>query len=349
MKIAIWSSYNYGNFGDDLMAIQFANEVEKCGATPIVYRLDKRVANEFGIQTTYSPNELMDNTDAVIIGGGALFTRESWKRVYFRKITRDFEHDFKVLYKLSTKKNIPIYPLSIGGDGGGTSKGIPKWHTKLFLHELCPEGTVRLPDCLSVAKEFGIKAQYYPDVVFAADFCFENPEQTVPDNKIHIGLNLRKTDSAFIDTVYKVAKKNKNICFHFIKTHLSGYNLDYEFLPESETENIKAHEYKNLNDTIVFFASLDLLITIKLHIGITSLSKGTPIISYNGKAKTKTFLKSIDANDAIWTEKDKINLESFFATTTKESLKSRFDWEKIEQIKKESFQHLQFVTEKIIL
>ncbi len=49
MKVAIWGSYNYGNYSDDLMAIQFAKELEKLGTEPVVYRLDRQLAQQYSV------------------------------------------------------------------------------------------------------------------------------------------------------------------------------------------------------------------------------------------------------------------------------------------------------------
>ena len=72
MKIAIWGSYNHGNYGDDIMAIQFAKALMDEGFEPWVYRLDKDLADRFQIHSTSSLDELLDESPICLIGGGAM-------------------------------------------------------------------------------------------------------------------------------------------------------------------------------------------------------------------------------------------------------------------------------------
>ena len=49
--VAIWGSYNHGNFGDDVMAVLFARAVADAGATPVVFRMDRDLARRYEIAT----------------------------------------------------------------------------------------------------------------------------------------------------------------------------------------------------------------------------------------------------------------------------------------------------------
>jgi hypothetical protein len=184
--------------------------------------------------------------------------------------------------------------------------------------------------------------EFHPDVVFATDYCFNIKKNKLNNSKLNIGVNLKKTDKLLIDLIENIASdKTCPFCFHFIKTHLPAYPTNYEYLPKGECENIKIHQYKNLEETINFFASLDLLITVKLHIGVTSLSVGTPFISFNGKDKTKSMLRSIDAAGCIYSKLQISDLKNFIVALNHDKINKLYNFNKIEEIKKEAVKHLQ--------
>ena len=106
MKAAIWGSYNYGNYGDDLMAIQFAKELEKLGTEAYVYRLDRQLAQQYSVNTVDSLAELIDNSKFCILGGGGILGGG----------TTVLEQDFIDLNAIAISHHCPIFGISIGGD-----------------------------------------------------------------------------------------------------------------------------------------------------------------------------------------------------------------------------------------
>lgn len=80
MKVAIWGSYNHGNYGDDLMAIQFANYFKELGVHPCVYRLDECLAKKYSIESAKSLDDLLENASFGIIGGGGMLIGTSEKK-----------------------------------------------------------------------------------------------------------------------------------------------------------------------------------------------------------------------------------------------------------------------------
>ena len=93
MKVAIWGSYNHGNFGDDVMAVLFARAVAAAGATPVVFRMDGDLARRYGIATEDELGPLLEGARLVIMGGGAMLAggglRKQVQRWY-----RDYDRDF---------------------------------------------------------------------------------------------------------------------------------------------------------------------------------------------------------------------------------------------------------------
>jgi polysaccharide pyruvyl transferase WcaK-like protein len=126
MKIGIWGSYNYGNYGDDVMAIIFAKAMEKEGHTPIVYRLNSTIANNFGIKVTNSLLEFMNETEVVVIGGGGMLVSTSRIRSLINHVDKEFENDFNRLQSLLIKDSKPVIAVSIGGDGLGAKAYLSK-------------------------------------------------------------------------------------------------------------------------------------------------------------------------------------------------------------------------------
>ena len=76
MKILLWGAYQQGNFGDDLMAWVFARGIKKLGHSVKVFGLSPSEAEDFGLETATSIDEALEEADAVVLGGGAVY--EEW-------------------------------------------------------------------------------------------------------------------------------------------------------------------------------------------------------------------------------------------------------------------------------
>ena len=323
MKIAIWGSYNYGNYGDDIMAVQFAKYLKSLNVEPVVYRLDKRLAQRYQIQTTESLNELLNNAEFCIIGGGGFLVEN---------FSAPFEEDFRQLHKASIEKNCPVYPISIGGEGLGENASLSHLRRDFFEGDIC-----------------------HPDVLLLVSKIWQIPRKSKQLNNqiniINVGINIPNTLQckllAFQLSI--IASIRKDIIFHFIKTYLPSSSINSELRPKQLSSNIKYHVYSDPQSTLEFLATLDLVVSYKLHLGLTAIALGVPFYSLGGSGKAKAFLSSIGADFAVWNPVDKRFKVAAFLSKPENILqaKKKFDFTTINKLITNSRGHLELLNQLV--
>ena len=338
MKVAIWGSYTYGNYGDDIMAVQFAKYLKSLDAQPVVYRLDKQLAKRYQIQTTDSLDELLINAQFCIIGGGGFLVEN---------FSAPFESDFRHLYEVSSQQNCPVYPISIGGEGLGENASLSHWRREFFQGDTCQFSTVRLESDKALINKFGKQVFYYPDVLLSVAEFWQIPPQTKQNNTINVGINIPNTvQCQWLAFQLKIiASIRRDIVFHFIKTYLPSSPINSEFQPRQESNNIISHVYTDPQSTLEFLTSLDLVVSYKLHLGLTALALGIPFYSLGGSGKTKAFLDSIEGDFAVWTPGDKRFKVAAFLSNPQNILqaKNKFNFTIIDKLTQNSRGHLEFL------
>ena len=98
----------------------FAREALSRGCDVIVFGMDSDVADEIPSPTVGDIGEFVSDIDMVVYAGGGAFL--PGRRVP-GKPRHDFETDIGLLCELSEKRGVPLYALSVGGNGGIESGG----------------------------------------------------------------------------------------------------------------------------------------------------------------------------------------------------------------------------------
>ncbi|MDB9454095.1 polysaccharide pyruvyl transferase family protein [Dolichospermum circinale] len=339
MKVAIWGSYNYGNYGDDLMALQFAKALKRMGVDSCIYRLDSYLADKYSVRTTNSLEEMFQGTKFCIIGGGAVLSDEL-------AFPDAMENDYRELNIISNKYQCPVFPISVGGNGKGISTQLTFEKQEFLRSNYCKTYTVRLKEDIPLVNKLGKEAIDYPDVLLSIQNFWDIDAMPKSSGQLHVGINipnsLRGRFVAF--QICLIASIRKDIVFHFIRTHLPNYPLNYELLPKIESSNIKHHIYTDPLSTLSFLKSLDLVVSFKLHLGLTALALNVPFYSYGGRGKVKTFMKSINADSGILKPNEIVRLLNLI-TNPKNILqaKDKFDFSVLHEQKKASLGHIEFM------
>ena len=301
MRVAIWGSYNHSNYGDDVMAIMFAKAVSDLNAEPLVFRLDAALAAQYNIAVTHSIDELLAKAHCCVIGGGGMLVGENFIRLLLRKQARDFELDFRTLLNEANRCRCPILPISIGGDGRGVSNRLPFWRRKLFENKLCQRATVRLREDLALMQSLGVDARYFPDILLSVADHWQIRRKEPKARRLRVGINLLiKTGSKLAAELYSLLGRRNDIEFVYFRTHLPRYKNFYEILPDKESSRVKVHTYEDPKSLLNEISTLDVLISSKLHLGVSALSMGIPFFSFAGKKKTFLFMKSMQLEDFVW-------------------------------------------------
>jgi hypothetical protein len=347
MRVAIWGSYEHGNFGDDLMAIIFALHLKKLGCVPIIYRLNKEIANRFKLETTDNINELFLDVSFGIIGGGGMLVVDPSFRRFFSRVAWKFESDYKELYKvLNSKSNVEIIPLSIGGNGDNQDKdNLPNYRNKVFT-EFVKRGSFRLSGDIPLAKKLDINHNCIPDVLLFTSSLFPQEREINKPIK-RIGINLVGSNSIKLSKeLEQLSLNDAQIEIVFIHTHLKEYGHNYE-LCKTINNCERITDFCHNDDfmrTFKLLASLDLLISSKLHLGLTALTYGTPFISFNGKKKTNSFLNSVSKEKTVYFEGEEALVVKNIIKGTFYNFDNLINSEVFNQSSSDSIAHLDYLS-----
>ena len=343
-KIAIWTTLQFNNYGDDLQAIALAIDLKNNGNVPIVYCLNERLANLFHIETTTDIDYLLRDAKVCLIAGGGQLIKLNILKRHLHKAYSNWEKMFKPLVQTVEKYNVKCWVVSIGGSGELVNPRcfFGYWRRKFFGMQQMAGGTVRLPIDAKQMEIFDKSCPYYPDMLFRVLDYF-TPQKLPSSSKIRVGLNFKKgkyLSESLIANLLDYAQKNNDIEFHFLTTHTIGAGLDYQYLPPIESPNLIIDRYDNPNQLLGVLASMDVVVSSMLHIGLTSLTLGTPFVSYRGPGKTKSFLQSVEANWAILD--DEISFDQLltrYIKIGKQKLYAKYNLVSLEKCIKDSQMH----------
>lgn len=343
--VAIWSFLRYANYGDDMQAIATALTIKELGYDTKVYQLDNHLAQRYNLHSSPTLEDLFEGVNLCILAGGGLLTPYNWYRRILQMSARNLELDFRNLLNYGRKHaNLIFGAISIGGDGElhPPHSVYSNWRINFFSASNFIEGTVRLKGDVLQMQKFGKHMEYFPDMLFAASTFF-SPDLLTPTNKYRVGFNLKKgkhSDEKMIADILNYAANNDDMEFHFITTHMEYTGLNYQYLPPEGIKNIYIHKYIEPCQLLGVIASMDCFVSSMLHVGLTGLSTGTPMLSYRGPGKTQSFLKSIGGEWAILPHD--ISFEEIkhkYLNCSKDTLYNRFNTEIIDKMKQECINH----------
>jgi hypothetical protein len=334
----------------------YALHIRSLGYTPIVYKLDRKIADEYGFETADTMDELVRNVKLCIIAGGALLKPLVFYKRWLKKDFIEFENDFRRMHEAGKKYSVKFCAISMGGDGKtrSLSKYFSKYRRDFFSSEYFLDGTVRLEGDVLQMKQFGKKFTYIPDCLFSLrKFLSVSPVEKEPGTPIRIGFNFRKRQipKKFIEDVYAYAAGHSDMEFYFATTHMDkvifDYGIKYEYLPNKDTSNVKFMHYEHPAQLLQFVADLDVFVASKLHLGLTGLLYGTPFVVYCGMGKAKTFLKSIGGDNAVLEENisfDSLVAEGGLLRKPKSELMRMYDHDRLKEMVDESWGQYEFCT-----
>lgn len=297
--IAIWAPLRYSNYGDDLQAIVFAHFIKSLGFSVIVFQMEQELADYYGLKVAHNVNELCANSKLCIIAGGALLTPFLLPQRIVSKPAYEYENDFKDLHNAGKKFGTKFCAISMGGDGKSRNPYLYYSLSRIefFKSPWFIDGTVRLEGDIQQMKKFGKSFKYYPDCLLQTPRWLKMSSNSSPgSNKcLKVALNFKKRHlpKKLLDDILQYAQTHNDIEFYFVTTHLEKSGIKYEFIPENESKNVKIIKYSTPTQLLEFIKGVDVLVTSKLHLGITGLTVNTPFLIYQGPGKAKSFAKTI--------------------------------------------------------
>ena len=348
MKVAIWGSYNYGNYGDDVMALMFAQHLQKLGVTPYVYRLNTKLAQQYNVKTVNSLEELIKGAKFCVLGGGTVLLEP-----LSGSIGSAMNEDTKQLLEVIQKAECPLFSISIGSDGTTiANRKLTRYQWKLLESKNFQGGTVRLKQDAELFQQLGKKVSLFPDVVLSLNQFWKTESKLATTEKLKVGFCIPDTPGTrkFADLLSIFAYLRRHAVFYFINTHLPEYNIKSGLLPSTNKPFIQHHYYEDPATMIKFLSSLDLLISNKLHPGITALGLGIPIYNLDKRAKTTSVLNSIDLNFVTYSLGKRFLVQLSRKLLSRKGIldtQNKFNFKSIEKYKEESKGHLDYLTELV--
>lgn len=290
--VGVWGSYHYGNFGDDLMAEVFSRELTRRGFDVVVFsENDSMFECDSNRRIVRDLDFGLLSSGALVVGGGAMLSRESLVRYLFRAASRNVEKEFRALNTELDRNRVRCIPLSIGGEIN-ESGGIFGSRKYFFSKNSYRKGTVRLRTDIGLVKNsFNRNYSYVPDVLFTtADFYSAGKKNS---DGLKVGVNLHKNKAQEVVRLLEEIVGHDSI--FSIETHSSFYGGDYEW-SGSEFRQVK---YEVLDEFIKEISSFDVIVSDKLHLGLVASCFGVPFIPYKAKGKTLSVHQECGAESVV--------------------------------------------------
>ncbi len=295
--VAVWGSYHYGNFGDDLMAEAFARAIAQWGGAPTIVSTNAAVVGA-GVADVVARLDDWPSDGPVVIGGGAMLAVDSWLTYALRPASRAVEREFADLVRYCRQRSPRVLPVSIGG-GGSDDAGIYGHRDRFFRGPWAPRGTVRLRgDVELVRRRWGKGYEWHPDVLFATPALLERaPPPKVRGaaaSRPRIGVNLHaKRAEAAVAAL--AARFGAAVDVTPVTTHSDVFATPYEW----GHGRADAVAYRTLAPFLDAVEGLAAIVSDKLHVGLVAATLGVPFVSYQGKAKTTALHRELGLADAV--------------------------------------------------
>ena len=249
------------------MAVLFAEELRRHGIEPLVYGLVPEVKEEFHLNTTNSIDDLLQDADLLVFGGGGAFLRSE---------ATTFHSDLSHLHAKCRELGIPIMMISVGGDGGPI-QGIPESRLRL-LQDACFVSFRNPEDCQLRSAMKG-RSEIHPDIVWSASdrLHIQRTNSTTSIVGVDDTLFERRSLRLFLQTLIKLSR-----FFHPSRRFVVFSSAHSSTLSCSEETRC----YSEIRSFIEELSSFSILITPRLHAGLVTISLGVPVLllAPHGKA-----------------------------------------------------------------
>ncbi len=163
-KVGLVGFYGHGNFGDDLMAVIIGLFLKQAGIPFSVFRLCQPYAEAFQFNVAHSADELIEDTQVLLWGGGGLLI--PWSNLTYNLLFPGVAEEFGNLIRAARRRGLRFCACSVGGNGDHPVRLTPDY--KHSFVEAAEYMSVRDPQDLALLERFGVRGDYFPDIVWRA-------------------------------------------------------------------------------------------------------------------------------------------------------------------------------------
>ncbi|MFT4547903.1 MAG: hypothetical protein ACI8XO_000200 [Verrucomicrobiales bacterium] len=320
-KVGIWGWFQTGNYGDELMALYVAEAYRQIGVECVVFGLRPELSLKYGIAATDEVDDFFAQIGFCVFaeGGCLVDTGDSGNEKGERYVE---------LATAARRHGVAVYPFSIGGNGQAAGK------PKGGLGELWSDGTfretvVRLPGDVGLIESFGGDANCVPDMLWEASRVLDCEVPRKRSETLRVGVNFlrRLVPENFCEWVQAAVPEGVEI--HWLAVHTED-RVKGELRAEVETDRVKIFRHRDPLELLRFLGKLDVIVSSKLHVGLTGISQGATFLSCCGRPKTHAQLGEVSKN-LIREERPKELLQSVFARPA-EFLKI-VPWDRVDELR----------------
>ena len=293
-KVALAGYYGRGNFGDDLMAVLFGFALRQAGVDFTIYRLGREEADRFGFKTADSARELLEGERLLLWGGGGLLV--PWSRFLYALLYPGVSGEYARLIRMAGDLGLRFCALSVGGCGECPSQLTPDYK-QAFLNA-AEYISVRNPQDIDLLKQNSVPGDYFPDVIWQTPDHFPAPSRSRGTSRIGVDIYLsnlaRKRALHLLPLLWRVTRMRPDCEFIFLDS--TNRNVRPSRSPGRLIRggNIRNYQFSDLAADLGFLASLDLLISSRLHTPMICMGYGVPVLSLFGEKKTTLMMKNLD-------------------------------------------------------
>lgn len=322
MRVALWGSYDEGNFGDDLMALLLAQACQRAGANVVAYRTPDVLSTKYGIERADTLADLLRGADLCVVGGGEFLFKGAPLKQMVRGYLRRFEANCRQLARAVSGASIPLAAISIGGDGSRQMESLSRGRRELFGSPNLTYASVRLPGDVAVFEGSKAKVEYFPDVLLATSGLIECSTR-LEKRRVQIGINLhKKVGRAFVERLHDAIRGRSDVELVLLRSHLPTSGHDYELEAGDVRDVHEEATYTEPLEMVKVLAGLDVVVSSKLHVGVVAMSYGARFISYSGKPKAREFLATVKSPHAYSASSMDLALRAAVASISETHLRS---------------------------
>ncbi|MDT0684540.1 polysaccharide pyruvyl transferase family protein [Roseicyclus sp. F158] len=297
LTVALFGYYSYGNLGDNLMAYLLSRHIKTLGHQPIVFTKSPEFMAGWDVELISDITALINQSDVIVFGGGGLLI----PRRNLSSQQKDFNDDLGAAVRAATAKGIPQLGISLGGAGKSLEQIAPIERHNLV--RALKYVTLRNSEDVQLLEQAGIQGAFHNDMVWTtAD---KVPVSRGSGNgRRRIGFNLYLTQSRRYKLLRKIlqiiVRLRPDLDFVFLEIHPGPNGAFKAFAPKRLPKNCTRKTLADVEDACREAASLDLLVSTRLHLGVMTMSYGGTTIAYAGQEKTRLLYKRIGRESLFW-------------------------------------------------
>ncbi|MBW8636729.1 polysaccharide pyruvyl transferase family protein [Hoeflea sp. WL0058] len=298
LKVGVFGYYSYRNLGDNVMAFQVASHIKREGHHPIIFTKNSIDMENWGFDLCSDVEDFVKSVDLIFFGGGGLLIPGLRRS---KPGGGGFSPDLRLVLDLANKNDVPMYGFSLGGIGKPLQDIVPEERQDLV--KCLKYLTLRNREDVQLLEQAGTAGEFLEDMVWATPN-FVDVQDSPKSQRRRVGMCLYRGRSSKFKTLRRiielVVRMRQDIDFVFYEVN-PNVNGDFGSIAAADNyPNCTRKTLIDVSEACKEVASLDLMMTTRLHIGVMAMSYGVPSVAFAGEAKTRLLYRNIGRGHLFW-------------------------------------------------